>query len=461
MSTDLTTLGVLQNLDGTLTEVRRRADGIGETQDAFAVLLLTQELAEIADNLGALPATGADLGALRVLAAGVAGDRTEQFRAASLAATLSLATGDPEGLASARDLMRTAADLAAGEAAEEPEIPAPGTDDRDPASTLDALLRTVTEKVPHAASVTVLDARTGQASTVNTDTTPEVTGSDTTGPATDQLRMHPLDPAGDDAWATEIAALTGLADEDPGRAAARAGELHDIILAAGPEAGSVRPVVLRRLFELHRISQRDPSGEVAADRARFLDTMNSLVPGDLSATAPVDDRILLNRYRADAEDASPERRLAAAQKLVNLHAERDDRAEMAKALLTVGEQLEKLRRMAEMYDTYQRALGLAVDAGAIDTRIWATIRLAFAQYIAGDKMTATQMLLDQDAEITPDQLTGVNEAAAMAEAKVALANLFGEAGDTDGRNYFLDQAVDLFEGVGQAETAARYRDQLS
>ena len=106
------------------------------------------------------------------------------------------------------------------------------------------------------------------------------------------------------------------------------------------------------------------------------------------------------------------------------------------------------------------SLNLSQDVGATDIRIWATIRLAFAQYIAGDKMTATQMLLDQDAELPVEHLDGEKDKTAMAEAKVALANLFSEAGDRDGKSFFLTQAVDLFEEVGQADSAARYRAQL-
>jgi hypothetical protein len=232
------------------------------------------------------------------------------------------------------------------------------------------------------------------------------------------------------------------------------------------DAGSVRPEVLRRLFTLHRLSQdagkaagQDPT-IASRDRASFLQTVNSLVPGDMSATAPVEDRILLNRYRSTDPDATPQQRLGAAQQLAHLHAGEGDKRAMAKALLRAGEELEKLKRMAEMYDTYQRAFNLAKDADATDIRIWATIRLAFAQYIAGDKMTATQMLLDQDAELPVENLDGDKEKAAMAEAKVALANLFREAGDRDGKTYFLTQAADLFEEIGRRDSADQYRAQL-
>jgi hypothetical protein len=424
MSTDLATLDVLQDLDGTLTEVQDRAGQIDQHGTARTVLGLTEDLPQVMEGIGGLKDTGADLSALRVLAqaralaAKTTGDHNSQFTAAHLAATLSLATGDPENLAATRDLMEDAADAAA----REPEL--------------------VDAEIEEA----------GQAEPAQ---------------PTDLLREYPTGPAGDDAWSEELGRLTSEVDESPASVVPRATELTGLIVAdPSVDAGSVRPEVLRRLFTLHRLSQdagkaagQDPT-IASRDRASFLQTVNSLVPGDMSATAPVEDRILLNRYRSTDPDATPQQRLGAAQQLAHLHAGEGDKRAMAKALLRAGEELEKLKRMAEMYDTYQRAFNLAKDADATDIRIWATIRLAFAQYIAGDKMTATQMLLDQDAELPVENLDGDKEKAAMAEAKVALANLFREAGDRDGKTYFLTQAADLFEEIGRRDSADQYRAQL-
>ncbi|WP_297007711.1 hypothetical protein [uncultured Corynebacterium sp.] len=426
MTTDLATLEVLRDLDGTLEEVQGRAGQIDRHATANTVLSLTVDLPQVMEGIGGLKETGADLGALRVLAharalaAKTTGDHDDQFTAAHLAATLALATGDPQNLAAARALMEDAADAAVAAAdaedaaAEEPEL---------------------------------VDAEVGV---------------ERSAPA-DLLRECPTDPAGDDAWSAELDRLAAEVDRNPAAVTASVDELNDIILlslSAGTD--TVRHEVLHRLFTLHRLQQEAEQDPVAVtrNRATFLDTVNALVPGDMSATTPLEDRILLNGYRSTAEDATPQQRLNAAQQLTHLHAGRGDRRGMAEALLRAGEELQKLSRMAEMYDTYQRALNLSQDVGATDIRIWATIRLAFAQYIAGDKMTATQMLLDQDAELPVEHLDGEKDKTAMAEAKVALANLFSEAGDRDGKSFFLTQAVDLFEEVGQADSAARYRAQL-
>ena len=475
MSTDLATLDILQDLDGTLTEVQSRAGQIDQNGTARTVLGLTEDLTQVMAGLGGLKETGADLGSLRVLAHGRAlaakttGNHDGQFDAAHLAATLSLATGDPENLAAARHLMQDAAEAAAQEA----ELAAAEAEEskQNPAADLSAAIRAITEKVPGVASVTALNAKAGEVATdagefAEPTSAPEpepepADSADATESADDMLRVYPIEPAGDDAWRREMRTLEELADSEPRRAAGRARELWDIVVAAEPQAGSVRPMVLNRLIDLHRIRRRTVEGGITAgERAEFLETMNTLIPGDLSATAPIDNRILLNEYRSEDSSSTPTDRLAAAQKLSNLHAEKHDSRGMAEALLRAGEELEKLKRMAEMYDTYQRSLNLAQDAGATDIRIWATIRLAFAQYLAGDKMTATQMLLDQDAELPVEKLSGSKEKAAMAEAKVALANLFGEAGDWDGKNYFLTQAVDLFEAIGRPDAAAQYRAQL-
>lgn len=403
MTTGIADLEILHDPDTFLEDVQERVGNLDQPETARAVLHLTDDLSTVMDNIGDLQGTGVDLAVLRVLAharayaARTTGDAAAQLTAAHLAATLSLATGDAASLLDTRALM--------------------------------------------------LEAEASAAE----DSAPR-----------DELRAGALDPSGDDLWNREMRSLGQCADSDPDSAAVRAGELWDMILAARPTAGTVRPAVLHRLFDLHRIIHRGGGASTAgAGREDFLATIDPLIPGDLSATASLDDRILLNLCRSGDTTADAADRLTAAQRLANLYAEKKDTQGMAESLLRVGEELEKLQRMAEMYDTYQRAFNLAQDAGATDIRIWATIRLAFAQYVAGDKHTATQMLLDQDEEFTESRLTGEKEIAAMAQAKVALANLFGEAGDTDGRDLFFTQAADLFESIGDTASAASYRPDSS
>ena len=449
MTTGIADLEILQDPDTFLEEVQGRVGNLDQPGTARAVLHLTDELSTVMDNIGDLQGTGADLAVLRVLAharayaARTTGDAAAQLTAAHLAATLSLATGDAASLLDTRALMLEAeASAAASEDAQ------PTVDDSGATPAGGGLFTSTAPVSPFGGSRHAV--------------APEDAPSAEDSASRDELRAGALDPSGDDVWDREMRSLGQLADSDPDSAAVWAGELRDMILAARPAAGTVRPVVLHRLFGLHRIIHRGGGASTAAaGREDFLTTIDPLIPGDLSATASLDDRILLTLCRSGDATADAADRLTAAQRLVNLYAEKNDIRGMAEALLRAGEELEKLKRMAEMYDTYQRSLNLAQDADATDIRIWATIRLAFAQYVAGDKRTATQMLLDQDEEITESQLIGEKEIAAMAQAKVALANLFGEAGDTDGRDLFSTQAADLFESVGDTASAASYRPDSS
>ncbi|AGP29777.1 hypothetical protein [Corynebacterium terpenotabidum] len=439
MTTDLATLDILQDLDGTLDKVQRKATDLGSAPTAAEIALLTTDLDLVYDGIDGLQSTGADLGTIRVLAqaralaAQTLGDATAQRQAAHLAATLSLATGDPESLAAARTTWEAA------KAAE------------------------VAEAAALAQAAADADASVGA----------EVSASATTAGGTvtdDQLHAHPVESSWDNAWSATLDSLESTVSA-PGstelveRASGLMGAIgRGIERDAGP---AVRPQVMQRLFRLHRLVQKgllDQGMEQSAeqDRRDFTGLIDGMLVGELSATAPLDDRILLSSYHLELRQGStPEQKLATARRLTSLFAEKGDKRNMAESLLRTGEQLEKLQRMAEMYDCYQRALNLAVDAGAVDTRIWATIRLAFAQYLAGDKMTATQMLLDQDTALPVETLTTTGQKSAMAEAKVALANLFSEAGDDNGKAYFRDQAVALFEEMGRADTAATYRVQLS
>ncbi|MGO1948317.1 MAG: hypothetical protein ACTH1D_01710 [Mycobacteriaceae bacterium] len=449
MTTGIADLEILQDPDTFLEEVQERVGNLDQPGTARAVLHLTDDLSTVMDNIGDLQGTGADLAVLRVLgharayAARTTGDAVAQLTAAQLAATLSLATGDAASLLDARALMLEAkASAAASEDAQ------PTAEDAGASPVGGDFFTSAAPTSPFGGSLLAA--------------APEDAPSTGDSDPRDELRAGALDPSGDDVWDREMRTLGQLADSDPDSAVVRAGELRDMILAARPTAGTVRPVVLHRLFDLHRIIHRNGGASTAdAGCEDFLATIDPLIPGDLSATAPLDDRILLNRYRSGDTTADSADRLTAAQRLANLYAEKDDTRGMAESLLQAGEELEKLKRMAEMYDTYQRAFNLAQDTGATDIRIWATIRLAFAQYVAGDKRTATQMLLDQDEELTESQLTGEKEIAAMAQAKVALANLFGEAGDTDGRDLFSSQAADLFERIGDTASAASYRPDSS
>lgn len=284
MTTDLATLDVLKNLGWTLTEVQGRAGDLGRAGTARTVLHLTGDLGQVMEGISGLDRTGTDLGALRVLAqaravaAATTGDSAEQYAAAHLAATLALATGDPESLAVARTSMQQARDLLADE-----------------------------------------DASTG-AGTVT----------------------------------------------DP-----RAGQAHAVL---------------------------------------------------------------------DSPTATGEEKQEAAQRLVELADEADDLRAMAESLLTLGDLLRSDQQMSEMYDTYQSALEAAVSADATDLRIRSTVSLASAQYLAGDKKTSTQLLLDLDTEIAETGLTTPAEKDAMAAALTALAGLFGEAGDTDGQGQFAARA---------------------
>lgn len=121
MDTEIAGLEILEDPDTVMGEVQGYLGDLGQLEAARMVLRLTIDLPIVMENIVELNGADVDLGSLRVLAharafaAKTAGFYGDQFTASHLAATLSLATGDPENLASARTLMWDAVEVTEAE----------------------------------------------------------------------------------------------------------------------------------------------------------------------------------------------------------------------------------------------------------------------------------------------------------------------------------------------------------
>ncbi|MDN5684862.1 hypothetical protein [Corynebacterium glyciniphilum] len=123
------------------------------------------------------------------------------------------------------------------------------------------------------------------------------------------------------------------------------------------------------------------------------------------------------------------------------------------AFLEKGACLEKMGRYSEMYEVYEQALTLSRRYDLVSGIIWSTIRLSYGHFLAKDPRSATQLLLDLDDRLTCDDVSGVNEREAYAEAKVALGNLFAYAGSHDGSRRYHAEAAEVFTSIGNQTRA--------
>ncbi|MGO3361398.1 MAG: hypothetical protein ACTIL2_03055 [Corynebacterium sp.] len=224
----------------------------------------------------------------------------------------------------------------------------------------------------------------------------------------------------------------------------------------------LRPVVISRAVAIHRLRQlvfEEQSDSIAGiqDRTGFYKSFVRALNGDPSPDVPIDDRILIARYGVyldqNATGVTDLGRYEKAKGLVELYRENNDRDREIETRLEVGACLEKIQRMSEMYDVYARALELAKQYDLTSGMIWSTIRLSYAHFLAKDPRTATQLLLDLERSMPPDRIRDVDEQEAMAEAKVALANLFTVARAHSGARDYWRQAAEMFETMGKEDRA--------
>lgn len=236
------------------------------------------------------------------------------------------------------------------------------------------------------------------------------------------------------------------------------------MIADNPALASphLRPEIIARAVELHRLNQRvmeELGDSISArfDRNTFFQSVLSRLAVDVPMSIPLSDRILIARYHLDL---SPDvtnhdniERSRYATSLAELYQRNDDHNGEIMAFLEKGACLEDMRRYAEMYEVYEQALSLSRKYGLVSGIIWSTIRLSYGHFLAEDPRTATQLLLDLDDQLNRDDISGVNEREAYAEAKVALGNLFAYAGSHDGSRRYHREAAEIFTSIGN-ETRA-------
>ncbi|MEJ6550112.1 hypothetical protein PQI66_11200 [Corynebacterium sp. USCH3] len=282
------------------------------------------------------------------------------------------------------------------------------------------------------------------------------------------LARGPFTEGNDRLWDELIAACRGnlAAATGSGELSALQHCLRDLmgVITDDPAVASphLRPEVIARAVELHRLQQRvmDELGDSIGarhDRNRFFQGVLSQLSADMPAAVPLSDRILVARYHLDL---SPDvtghgdaERSRYATRLAELYQRNGDHNGEIMAFLDKGACLEKMGRYAEMYEVYEQSLRLSRRYGLVSGVIWSTIRLSYAHFLAKDPRTATQLLLDLDGQLTNDEVSGVNEREAFAEAKVALGSLFAYAGSEEGARRYHGEAAELFTSIGNTTRA--------
>lgn len=241
------------------------------------------------------------------------------------------------------------------------------------------------------------------------------------------------------------------------------GELMEII-TDNPALASphLRPEIIARAVALHRLHQRvmeELGDSIGArlDRNRFFQSVLSRLLVGVPTSISLSDRILIARYHLDL---SPDvtghdntERSRYATRLAELYQRNDDHNGEIMAFLEKGACLEKMGRYSEMYEVYEQALTLSRRYDLVSGIIWSTIRLSYGHFLAKDPRSATQLLLDLDDRLTCDDVSGVNEREAYAEAKVALGNLFAYAGSHDGSRRYHAEAAEVFTSIGNQTRA--------
>lgn len=282
------------------------------------------------------------------------------------------------------------------------------------------------------------------------------------------LARGPFTEENDRLWDELIASCRGnlAAATETGELSALQHCLRDLmgVITDDPAVASphLRPEVISRAVELHRLQQRvmeELGDSIGArhDRNRFFQGVLSQLSADIPAAVPLSDRILVARYHLDL---SPDvtghgnaERSRYATRLAELYQRNGDHNGEIMAFLDKGACLEKMGRYAEMYEVYEQSLRLSRRYGLVSGVIWSTIRLSYAHFLAKDPRTATQLLLDLDGQLTNDEVSGVNEREAFAEAKVALGSLFAYAGSDDGARRYHGEAAELFTSIGNTTRA--------
>ncbi|MDN5582672.1 MAG: hypothetical protein L0G55_08895 [Corynebacterium sp.] len=455
----LDTLTVMQDLDQLRDLADENWDALSSAGQAEAFLAQTAELDTVSLRIGELSVDDPRLRSVRDLAfarcvaaqACQLGDELEA--AASLLAALSLSAGDPVMLATARlHLAESALLQGRREDAENLALSvrmAEGEIDATPVAggLLERIRRPEPEPEPEPE---VVLPQTVTASVTWDDRVRELAAE----PFTEDNDARWDELLGECRYSLETADSTG----DLSALRHRLGELMDVI-AGSPslESPHLRPEVITRAVGVHRLQQAvmealGDSIRARQDRNRFFETVLSRVNRELPSSVPLDDRILVTRLHlnlsAEVTGHDPEARSGYASQLAELYQRKNDHNGEIMAFLEKGACLEKLGRLADMYDVYEQSLNLSRRYGLTSGVIWSTIRLSYAHFLAKDPRTATQLLLDMDERLTEDEVSGVDEREAYAEAKVALANLFAHAGAQDGSQRFYGEAADIFDSIG-------------
>ncbi|MGP9723236.1 hypothetical protein ACT3SZ_04380 [Corynebacterium sp. AOP40-9SA-29] len=465
VAASLDTLTVMKDLDQLRDLADENWDALTSAGHAAAFLAQTAELDTVSLRVGELSVDDPrlrsvrDLAFARCVAAQACQLGEELEAAASLLAALSLSAGDPVMLATARLHLAEAALLQGRkEDAENLALSvrmAEGEIDATPVA--GDLLERIRRPEPEPEPVPEPEP---EPEFVLPQT---VTASMTWDDRVRELAAEPFIEDNDARWDELLAecrhsleASRGTGDLSALRH--RLGELMDVITGSPSlESPHLRPEVITRAVGVYRLQQSvmealGDSIRARQDRNRFFEAVLSRVNRELPSSVPLDDRILIIRLHlnlpAEVTGHDPEARSGYASQLAELYQRKNDHNGEIMAFLEKGACLEKAGRLADMYDVYEQSLNLSRRYGLTSGVIWSTIRLSYAHFLAKDPRTATQLLLDMDERLTEDEVSGVDEREAYAEAKVALANLFAHAGAQDGSQRYYGEAADIFQSIG-------------
>lgn len=439
-----------------------RRDELSQKAWATEFLGLTAELDEVSARIGELDPDDDRLPALRDLAharcaaARTTGDTGTLRIAAELLATLALSTADPALLATARLHLAESA-LADG--------------DRETAEQLALSVRLAEKNLSGKKK-----GRTGEQGEAEALLEQIRTPVDPLA----VLRDHSRTADHADLWnkvVTDTRQQLRQA-ETPADLAAVRDRLQELweILVHDPAVVARAPQVSHLLWatSVHRMTEQvltalDDPDAVADVRARFFREILARGPEELPAGVPVGVRVLAARLHVDLPTEvtghDDEDRLFYAGKLVDLQREAGDAGATVTAMLDLGDRQGAAGALKEMYDTYVAALAAARDAEDTVGTARSTVRLASAQFGAGNRVTAADLLLDIDRELSADPSVARTPATAgaLAEVKATLAQLYGVAGPEHAatRDAFLVAAADLFTVAGDTDRAGECRAAVS
>ncbi|WP_130840529.1 tetratricopeptide repeat protein [Corynebacterium neomassiliense] len=484
----LDTLSVMENLTSVHHVTEQRWDELADDSWGPEFLSLTSELDEVSERVGELGPDDQrlpllrDLACARCIAAGAYGAVPELAKAATLLATLALSAGDPYMLATGRFYLAESL-LAEGELEAAGELAESVARSEENLDVAESTARPLLEAVRQAQEAPSPGEALGPASTPEPvdpgrEDDPGISGEEFSwDAAVARLASQPDSPDRVDLWNSLVTAVQQLvagASTVPEleRAQGLLGQLREL-LGREPSVTEGRPglPVLMWATTVLQTGRRVSAAlgdTVAASEAdeQLYRTVFSADPSELPQDAPDSVRIAAVSLHLSLPGTvtghGDGERLKLAEQLVTLNRRSGEGSATVTAMLELGQCLEKVGRPAEMYDIYSEALDMARGVGDLSAVAWATIRLSYAQYTAGNPDVAMGLLLSVNEELSG---TGAGTVAgadlgAVAEVKVSLAQLYEVAGPryADHRRAFLLEAAELFDRAGVTDRALWCRE---